>query len=402
MAKFEVRVVRVDSVEEHPNADRLTVVRIGGYTCIANKHEDGSWRYEAGAPVVYIPEQSVLPEAVLRRLNMWDEEKQKGKLSGKTGDRVTAMRLRGIYSEGILLPVECGYADYFVTLPAFDGVYGPHEAKRIPVRMGENIADKLEITKYDPPIPENMTGEVFVLQGVPVDYDIEPIEKYPDVLWDDTPVYVTEKCHGICSGIAICNGLRHPDAFPTPDGARDIVVYSKGLGAKGIVFKESLKNDKNLYVQAMRKLIDGRFWVQFQQSALRQTAEVHFLGEIIGPGVQDLTYGLKEPEFRLFDIFVRYGGAHRGEFLPKHAMFHWANTLGIPTVPLLTHGFWATIRDDLAEFRDGKDSISGTHVREGVVICPDVEMTDMRLGRVILKATSPDYKLRKGNPTEYQ
>ena len=49
--------------------------------------------------------------------------------------------------------------------------------------------------------------------------------------------------------------------------------------------------------------------------------------------------------------------------------------------------------------RDGKDTISGTHVREGIVIRSVVE-GDNGGQRKIGKFVSPDYILRK-NPTEY-
>jgi RNA ligase (TIGR02306 family) len=105
MAEFEVKIVKIDDVSEHPNADRLTLVKIGGYTCIANKKEDGSWRYQKGDLVAYIPENSVLPEWLLKRLDMWNEEKDIGYLSGSKGNRVKAIKLRGTFSEGILFPV---------------------------------------------------------------------------------------------------------------------------------------------------------------------------------------------------------------------------------------------------------------------------------------------------------
>ena len=109
MANFEVKVVKIDSKENHPNADRLTIYKIGGYTCISNKLEDGSDRYNVGDLVVYIPSDSVLPEALLKKMEFWDEEKGKGVLAGSLGNRVKPLKLRGIFSEGVLYPVHCTY-----------------------------------------------------------------------------------------------------------------------------------------------------------------------------------------------------------------------------------------------------------------------------------------------------
>jgi hypothetical protein len=50
MSTFSCPVVRVSSVEDHPNADRLSLVRLEGlgYLCVSGKLEDGSPRYKAG------------------------------------------------------------------------------------------------------------------------------------------------------------------------------------------------------------------------------------------------------------------------------------------------------------------------------------------------------------------
>ena len=63
MSDFEVLVYRIEEpVENHPDADRLSLIKIQGYTCISAKLEDGSHRYKQGELVAYIPEGAVLPE----------------------------------------------------------------------------------------------------------------------------------------------------------------------------------------------------------------------------------------------------------------------------------------------------------------------------------------------------
>ena len=106
MSTFEVPVLRVDEAIGHPDADRLTINTIGGYRCISNKFEDGSWRYNTGDLVVYIPEGSLLPEWLLRRLGMWNDEKGCGFLAGSKGNRVKAVCLRGQISQGLILPLK--------------------------------------------------------------------------------------------------------------------------------------------------------------------------------------------------------------------------------------------------------------------------------------------------------
>lgn len=106
MADFSVRVVRIsEPVVDHPNADKLSLIKIGGYTCISAKLEDGSHRYKQGDLVVYVPEGAVVPEYILRQ-GFWNEKDNKGMLAGSKGDRVKAKKLRDIFSQGILLPVK--------------------------------------------------------------------------------------------------------------------------------------------------------------------------------------------------------------------------------------------------------------------------------------------------------
>ena len=151
MSDFSVKVVEiVDPVQDHPNADRLSLIQIGGYTCISAKLDDGSHRYKQGDLVVYVPEGAVVPEYLLKP-GFWNEEKDKGILAGSKGDRVKALRLRSIFSQGILFPVEyddCGSAMIFGS----DGTY-------MFVSNGDNVADHLGIIKYEPPIPIALSGE---------------------------------------------------------------------------------------------------------------------------------------------------------------------------------------------------------------------------------------------------
>jgi len=105
MSTFACPIVRVSEVVDHPNADRLSLVRLEGlgYLCVSGKLEDGSPRYRAGDLVVYIPNAAVLPEWLLREMDFWNAETGKGTLAGSNGDRVKPLKLRGIFSEGLIL-----------------------------------------------------------------------------------------------------------------------------------------------------------------------------------------------------------------------------------------------------------------------------------------------------------
>lgn len=181
MSTFSCPVARVATVENHPNADRLSLVRLEGlgYMCISGKLEDGSPRYKVGDWVVYIPSAAVLPEWLLKRMDFWNEETNKGVLAGNNGDRVKPLKLRGIFSEGVLYPVIAYGKDEYLTS---DHTSGADFSVETPggehmVSLGQDVSAILGITKYDPPIPVAMQGQVANVHGSTLGYDFDRWER---------------------------------------------------------------------------------------------------------------------------------------------------------------------------------------------------------------------------------
>ena len=388
MSSFEVPVVRVTKVEHHPNADRLSLVYFRGFTTISAKLEDGSHRYNEGDLVVYVPEGAVVPEYLLRQ-GFWDDTKNKGMLTGPKGDRVKAIRLRGIISQGIMFPVED------VTLaPNPEGWVVNEFGEKMTAYEGTDVAEHLGVIKYEPPIPVQMAGEVFNLGAdKTIKFDVENYQKFPHVMNDpNEDVVVTEKLHGTFCQIAYLPGEHHPDGFLTGD----LFIGSKGMSAQGLMFKNNERNASNLYVRA----VIGSGIAEAFKLACEQDfhgTDVYLLGEVFGQGVQDLTYGSKGVEFRAFAVKL---GKH-GRWLNNHELGYFLDKAGIARVPVLAQGPWLEVERNLVYFRDGKTTLGGDHIREGVVITPTAERRHDEIGRVILKAVSPDYLLRKGNVTEF-
>ena len=258
MSTFSCPVVRVAAVENHSGADRLSIVRLDGlgYTCISAKLEDGSHRYAVGDWVVYIPSSSVLPEWLLREMDFWDAEKNKGTLAGSNGDRIKPLRLRGIFSEGVLRETLAYGEDEFITTDfgsATDVHVAGLDGLEYPINLGDNAAEILGITKYEPPIPVHMAGQVSNMTGHTVKYDFERWESVPDIFGTDELVVATEKLHGTFMSIVYVPGLNHPEMFGSK---QNILVHSKGLGAQGLAFKNVPENDGNLYVRTLKHLLE--------------------------------------------------------------------------------------------------------------------------------------------------
>lgn len=393
MSSFAVPVVRVRAIEPIPDADAIELAVVGDYRSVVRKGA-----YAAGDLAAYLPEAAVLPEWLLRNLNLWNDAEGKGRLEGSKGDRIKARRLRGCLSQGILYPLRRDEGgDGFPAHYTVDTDLGPavvggfDDAALVADPVGLDIKALLRVTKYEPPIPTHMAGEVCNLFGHVVAYDIENLKAHPDVLVDGEEVAVTEKIHGTFCAIGCIPGLGHPELFL----GGEVYVASKGLGGKGLVFKDNEVNERNLYVQAMRANEAAVSALAAEARALGQP--IHLCGEVFGEGVQDLTYGVKGKALRAFDAYVGAWGRGRWmDFREKAAFF---GRIGVAMVPVLYVGPYS--RAKIAELRDGRTVAGGeAHIREGNVTTPTVERRDAGIGRVILKDVSEAYLLRKGG-TEF-
>lgn len=383
MAEFEVNVVKIDNVEKHPDADRLDIVTIGGYLCITNKLEDGSSRYQTGDLVVYIPEGAVMPEWMLKQMDFWDVNRDRPAFR-----YVKAKKLRGIFSQGVLYGLEKGPYDSWALW--VDGPKPYHRAPDRYVKEGDDVAEFLGIVKYEPTVPASMSG---IYTGKYAKYtakfDCESVQKHMHMFEEGEPVNVTEKLHGTQCIIGWI-----PDHEPNEHmfgKKNNIFVTSKGIGGKGFIYENVPQNADNIYIRILNQLLnDG---LEDRLNEIPHDLElVHIFGEIYGPGVQDLSYGEVKPTFRLFDM------AFNREYLSIENLPNYADFVGLQMVPELYSGPYNF--DKMVELRDGKDTIHGHNLREGIVI--KGLGSHPRYGRKVAKFVSPDYLLRKGNTTEFQ
>lgn len=361
MSTFAVHVVRV-AIEPHENADALEIARIGDYRAVVRKGE-----FKTGDLVAYVPEGSLVGEALL------DEMGLRGKLAGKDGNRVKAIKLRGVLSQGLVYPARAGWSE------------------------GQEVSAELGVRKWEPPPPPAHMNGVCYAAGPErcMKYDIENFKAYPEVLQVGELVVFTEKVHGTW-----CQVGYMPAALAGEHG--HLVVSSKGLSSKGLAFlPDAPDNAANLYLRAARTLEIDRRLAEVFVADLAADRPVFVLGEIFGAGVQDLGYGARadgEVGFRVFDIYVgRPGG---GAYLSDEPLSAACERLGLARVPVLYRGPFS--REVMLAHTDGKETITGKglHIREGIVMRPAVERRDPLLGRVQLKSVSEKYLLR-ANATEY-
>lgn len=351
MSSFAVEVVRL-IIEPHHNADALEIARVGDYQSIVRKGQ-----YRTGELGAYIPEQALVPLPVLEDLGLV------GRLAGPDANRVKAIRLRGVLSQGLIYPAREGW------------------------REGDDVTEALGITKYEPPLPTAMDGQLWAA-GLErcVRYDIENIKRYPEVIAPGEPVVIVEKIHGTWCQIGLM-----PERMADPEHGR-LVVSSKGLATRGLAFVPGEVNAHNLYLRAAAS-------IDLEARLGDVEAPVFVLGEVFGAGVQDLAYGADVRReaglgFRVFDVYV--GAFGSGRYLNDDELEGFCRRHDLERAPVLYRG--PLSRQLVEDLTDGAETISGqeAHLREGVVIRPLTERRDDTIGRVQLKSVSADYLLRKG------
>ena len=344
------------TIHEHPNADALELAQVGLYRAVVAKGA-----YRSGDIAVYIPEQAVLPAPLIEELGLT------GRLAGKASDRVKAVRLRGELSQGIVC-VPRALADVDL---------------RRAVAEETDFAERLSITKWSPPIPPTMNGEVERAPDLLPWVDIENIQRYPEIFEPGEPVVLTEKLHGTACLVT----------YAAADGRAQ--VSSKGFGSKGLALKE---DPRNLYWRAV--LGHDVPAVAARIAEKLGATRVGIFGEVYGAGVQDLAYGADGRSetlgYAVFDLSAQIDGQVR--WLDPAAVLDGE----LPLVPRLYEGPYDV--ETVLGLASGRETVSGRelHLREGVVIRPVTERYSPVVGgRAIAKAVSPAYLTRKGG-TEYE
>lgn len=371
MSTFACEAVRV-KIKEHPNADAIEIAQVGLYECIVKKGY-----VKDGDLAIYIPEGAIVPDNVIKASQAWDEVKDCGRLAGAGKNRVKAVKLRGVLSQGLL----------------FSPWYGTEFTDLVSLNLneGQDYAEHFGITKYQPTIPQTQAFKAAgALYGMTPRFDVENFKKYPDVIKPGELVTVTEKIHGISCLIGhldseLVDGNIDPSKLYDGNG----YITTKNQSKHGIVINPNI--DTSIYT----KTILGKYpkifpWLKLL-CKLHRFKSLVLVGEIFGKGVQDLEYGGCEPDFRAFEMYYSDDGY---TYTECHwlTLKHYCMIMKVPMVPILWEGLY---KEELLDLNKGKSIIAPGQIREGIV----VRSQD---GTKRLKYVSEAYLLRKGEQTEYE
>jgi RNA ligase (TIGR02306 family) len=355
-------VGKIGSVSEIPGADNIELVTVGGWNAITKKGE-----YQVGDKVVVATTDAVIPQALSDLMGVTNYLRK--------GQRVRTVKLRGVYSECLLIPFK----------------YLAPKSLENNVNEGDDMMTILGITKYEPPVKTvqlSVGGRKIKYHQNPnfkVYYKFPNQKNVPDMFTEEDEVVITRKLHGTNAryGIVRKKKLSLWDRVKMFFGNQwvsfDFIYGShnveKGSDSQGFY-------DTDVWMNVAKKYdIRGKLWdhVKDTYEPSNLTEGVVIYGEIYGAGIQkNYEYGLTDVKFAGFDVQVD------GEYQPYINETVHFDCLQLPQVELLYEGNWNKEEQDKYVFNN---NIEGTKVpHEGIVV---KSVTGVR--SKVSKVINPDY-----------
>lgn len=360
MSSLIVEVCRVDEIEKHPNADKLSIATVKGWNCIV-----GLDQYKQGDLVVFVPPDSIIPENIIEKYNL---------TYLKNGGRVGTTKLRGFISQGLILDLPEGK-----------------------FKVGDDVSKILGITKWEPPTSQNHQQANIISKKKLNPYfdkytEIENIKNYKNIFEPGDMVVVTEKIHGSnwrAGNLPIVIDKTQPFIYRLKAKIKKLLgeTHQFVYGSHNVQLHG--KNKSNNYYG---EDIWGKICAKYDM-VNKIPKDYIVYGEVYGKGVQDLTYGLNDIDFMVFDV------KYKGKYLDWDSLETFCVKYDLPMVPILYVGKFE--EDTIEKYTTGKSIIFPKQIREGCVIKDFYEKQHKRIGRKILKSISSDYLLRK-NGTEFR
>jgi RNA ligase (TIGR02306 family) len=329
------------AIEPIANADAIELARIQGWQCVVKKGE-----FRVGDAGVFFEIDSVPPDDE-RFAFLW-RPKDGSMVAQPANFRLRTLRLRGMLSQGLLMPLA-----QFPEIPSG-------------LTTGSDVTEVLRITKWEPQIPLNDEVDGPFLPGVPKTDEMR-VQSVPEVLTEiaGKPYVITVKC----DGTSATYGMNHQTGVFTVCGRN-----------------WSIKRGTNAYWHAAEKYGLEALLGRFHQWIIQ--------AELVGPGIQKNRLGLKGIELRVFNVYDQ----EKGRYLNHDEAAAILATNGLPMVDVLERGeSFAHDQTSLLALAEG--FYPGTqNEREGLVIRAQMETHSLVLGgRLSFKAISNRFLLKGGD-----
>lgn len=358
MSTLEVKVVRIEQILPHLNADRLSIATIAGWQCVVGKDQ-----YQVGELAVYLPIDSILPQEVETKLFGPDS---KVKLSK---GRVKTIKIRGAISQGMLAKFE--------TLGL------------TPSPENTDLTKELNISKFEPQVNHGV-GQVAPASPKNINPDfkrysqLEHFKKHNKLFQENQDIVViTEKIHGTnfrCGWVPynptsmwkkVLKLLRLLPQWEFVYGSHNVQLSNKLL--------TNGHHEDNVYSSTV---------VKYNLEELLDYGQVLY-GEIYGGKIQkNYSYGLPAGEHDL----VAFDLMQNGKYVDWSDLQDFCEETGVPLVPVLYKGPFSA---ELAASLTSGDSVlaPSQKIREGIVI-KSLKEESCYLGRKAVKFVSDEYLLK--------
>jgi len=365
MSELIVEVCKIEDVCTHPNADRLDIATVKGWNCIVGREE-----FNPGDVCVYIPIDSILPEALEERLFSGTQIKLKN-------HRIRTIKLRGVISQGLVIPLD--------------------KLSLVGTPTGTDVKKLLNITKHEPKVkqPNNMAGQRRqTKRHHHPDFkkytDLNHWRNYPRALEEGEEVVISEKIHGTNFR---CGWLPYKPRTLFAKLKNYLWPFRKEwefvFGSHNIQLQDGSSKqffDTNVYARIVKQ-----YMLKGQMENMKGYL---FYGEIYGDGIQTgYNYGLTNGRIKVvgIDIF----STEEDKYLDQYVAQAYCSALGVQHAPVLYRGKYSREAMD--------DHVTGRSVlypkqrhREGIVVKP-LHDRNGHCGRVVLKYLNTDYLLLKEN-----
>jgi len=341
----------VNDIKPIDGADNIELAVVGGWNCITQQGVQ-----KVGDAVIIATTDAVIPEALSDEMGVTSYLRK--------GGRVRTVKLRGVYSECLIIPMEfakkaTGFAN-------------------TKWNEGDDMMDTLKIFKYEPPVKQITlaSGRKIRYQSNPnfhVYYKFPNLKNVPEMFTEEDRVEITRKIHGTNARYGIVKKLKlslFDKVMKFLRLADKWVDYEFVVGSHNVEKGSDSQGfyDTNVWYDIEKKYnIKEKLWKYVRYGdADMGTVDIGdgitIYGEIYGAGIQKgYDYGLKEIEFAGFDI------KRNGEYLDTFdAYVTFTSVLDLQYVPSLYFGNWSKEIQDKFVFNN---CIEGTKVpHEGIVI----------------------------------
>lgn len=326
----------IENIEPIPEANVIRVASVLGWKTVVKEGQ-----FNIGDRCVFVEIDSVFPP------------KPEFVEFLKRGNRLKTIRLRGQVSQGVCLSMGI--------LPA--GVYN----------VGDDVTEILGITKYEPPIPACLSGEVKGAFPAFIPKTDEPrVQTLQEVInkYQGYEFYITEKLDGASTTYYLKDG--------------QFGVCSRNLEMRDTENNTLWKLAKQYEIEHKLKNLRGNVAIQ---------------GEMIGEGIQKNIYKIRGQKFYIFNIF----DIDKSRYLSLLDIENYlqimnnADPMKLELVPVIGTVVLSSSIDEIVQQSIGFSVLNKEAQREGLVFRPkNQEIWDADFGRISFKAINPEYLLKYG------